>query len=242
VSRRVPPDERAEADAPTRDTLVDRARTRSGVIERPAASPLEPNLVGQMFGAYLVQGRLGGGAMGVVYRATHIDTNRSAQLHNLPTSPRIPKGCGSGGRAARHPVRGCARVAVLVRTHARFARSVRSKQATAITHDAPVVRPIAVTADPRWPRQCHPRSSMFWSMRSRAPPLASEVSGFEHQSIAIAPTADMPFRVQSRSSVRGRRADWTLRGCGARRGGKASDSERDDTIACLHGVHIEVPP
>ncbi len=68
-----------------RDTLVDAKRTQLGVGKgKPKRSPEERAkdlaLVNTMVGPYLVGAELGGGAMGVVYRATHIDTNRVVAL------------------------------------------------------------------------------------------------------------------------------------------------------------------
>jgi eukaryotic-like serine/threonine-protein kinase len=80
VSRRDPPD-----DVPGEgvDTLVDGRRTPFGVIEKAPDDKRDAKLVGKMFGPYLVQEILGGGAMGVVYRAAHIDTNRVVALKVL---------------------------------------------------------------------------------------------------------------------------------------------------------------
>jgi serine/threonine-protein kinase len=84
VVRRDPPDDAPDDDGGgTRDTLVDAKRTRTGVVDRPVPEKREAKLVGKMFGAYLVQELLGGGAMGVVYRASHIDTNRIVALKVL---------------------------------------------------------------------------------------------------------------------------------------------------------------
>jgi serine/threonine protein kinase len=83
VARRVPPDDAPEDGGGARDTLVDAKRTRTGIVDRPAVEKREAKLVGKMFGAYLIQELLGGGAMGVVYRATHIDTNRTVALKVL---------------------------------------------------------------------------------------------------------------------------------------------------------------
>ncbi len=44
---------------------------------------LEPDLVGTVVGGYLVQEKLGAGAMGVVYRAVHLDTTRVVALKAL---------------------------------------------------------------------------------------------------------------------------------------------------------------
>jgi serine/threonine-protein kinase len=66
------------------DTLVDVKLTQRGVGgAREKDDTRDADLVGTMFGAYLVQDRLGGGAMGVVFRATHIDTNRTVALKVL---------------------------------------------------------------------------------------------------------------------------------------------------------------
>jgi serine/threonine-protein kinase len=71
-------------DDDPRDTLVDAKLTQRGVAPtRKKDDTRDANLVGTMFGAYLVQDRLGGGAMGVVFRATHIDTNRTVALKVL---------------------------------------------------------------------------------------------------------------------------------------------------------------
>ena len=84
MARRAPPDEAPEEGAEDgHATLVDAMRTRTGVVERPVAETREAKLVGKMFGPYLVQELLGGGAMGVVYRASHIDTNRVVALKVL---------------------------------------------------------------------------------------------------------------------------------------------------------------
>ncbi len=92
---RVPPDAPSESDDAdagpddARDTLVDPRRTMTGVVHRPDIDKTdkmdkrEPKLVGKMFGPYLVQSRVGGGGMGVVYKATHIDTNRTVALKVL---------------------------------------------------------------------------------------------------------------------------------------------------------------
>ena len=78
VSRR-----RDDEDAPLHDTIVDAKTTRRGVGARTKDDTRDANLVGTMFGPYLVQDRLGGGAMGVVFRAVHIDTNRTIALKVL---------------------------------------------------------------------------------------------------------------------------------------------------------------
>jgi serine/threonine-protein kinase len=74
VSKKRPPKD------PDRDTLVDR-RTQMGVgtsKEMPAV-----DLVGQVVGGYLVEEQLGSGAMGAVFRGSHIDTNRVVALKAL---------------------------------------------------------------------------------------------------------------------------------------------------------------
>jgi len=73
VTRRDPPDDR--------DTLLDAKKTRLGVggaKEQPAA-----DLLGKIIGGYLIEEELGSGAMGAVYRASHIDTNRVVALKAL---------------------------------------------------------------------------------------------------------------------------------------------------------------
>ncbi len=75
----------ASDDELSRDTIVDAKKTQLGVGKsKPKRSEAERAkdlaLVGTMVGPYLVQAELGGGAMGVVYRATHIDTNRVVAL------------------------------------------------------------------------------------------------------------------------------------------------------------------
>ncbi|HEY4058938.1 MAG TPA: serine/threonine-protein kinase [Kofleriaceae bacterium] len=70
------------SDDPSRDTVVDARRTRLGVVER-SSDPRDTDLSGTVFGGYLVDSEIGGGAMGVVYRASHIDTNRVVALKTL---------------------------------------------------------------------------------------------------------------------------------------------------------------
>jgi len=67
-----------------RDTLVDARRTRLGVGGK-ASEPqvVETDLVGKVVGGYLVEVEIGAGAMGTVYRAAHIDTNRVVALKSL---------------------------------------------------------------------------------------------------------------------------------------------------------------
>ncbi len=81
-----PRDSADDDDVPTEvgATLLDAKRTRTGVIDRKRErDQREAKLVGTMFGPYLVQALIGGGAMGVVYRAAHIDTNRIVALKVL---------------------------------------------------------------------------------------------------------------------------------------------------------------
>jgi len=73
--KRPPPDDR--------DTLVDAKKTRLGVGGKASDAELEVELVGKIVGGYLVEEQLGAGAMGVVYRATHVDTNRTVALKSL---------------------------------------------------------------------------------------------------------------------------------------------------------------
>ena len=72
MKRREPPD--------GSDTIVEAKRTRLGVgaTGEPAA-----DLVGKVVCGYLVEERLGAGAMGAVYRASHLDTNRVVALKAL---------------------------------------------------------------------------------------------------------------------------------------------------------------
>ncbi len=67
-----------------RDTLVDAKKTRLGVGGK-ASEPEGPeiDLVGKVIGGYLVDVEIGSGAMGTVYRATHLDTNRVVALKSL---------------------------------------------------------------------------------------------------------------------------------------------------------------
>ncbi|MBL0219676.1 MAG: serine/threonine protein kinase [Myxococcales bacterium] len=73
MTRRDPPDDR--------DTLVDAKKTRLGVGGTKGKA--DPELVGQVVGGYLVAELLGSGAMGAVYRGSHIDTNRVVALKVL---------------------------------------------------------------------------------------------------------------------------------------------------------------
>lgn len=76
VTRR-PPDE-------DRDTLIEvsqRTKLGVGAKDPPVAEPAD--LVGHVVGGYLVESRIGAGAMGVVYRAKHVDDNRVVALKAL---------------------------------------------------------------------------------------------------------------------------------------------------------------
>jgi serine/threonine protein kinase len=75
---------RSDSDEPpARDTLLDVKQTRRGMGPDPKTAARDAKLVGTMFGPYLIDEHLGGGAMGVVYRASHIDTNRTVALKIL---------------------------------------------------------------------------------------------------------------------------------------------------------------
>jgi len=77
VTRRSPDD---------RDTLVDARKTRLGVGttgSEPEREPFELDLIGKVVGGYLIDVEIGAGAMGTVYRATHLDTNRVVALKSL---------------------------------------------------------------------------------------------------------------------------------------------------------------
>ncbi len=63
------------------DTLVDARKTRLGV--GGANSKPDVDLSGTVVGGYLIERQLGAGAMGAVYRASHIDTNRVVALKAL---------------------------------------------------------------------------------------------------------------------------------------------------------------
>ena len=67
--------------ADDRDTLVDAKKTRLGVGGTKGKP--EVGLVGTVVGGYLIEEELGAGAMGAVYRASHIDTNRIFALKAL---------------------------------------------------------------------------------------------------------------------------------------------------------------
>ena len=63
------------------DTQLDKPRTQLGVGEaKPGALP---ELVGQIVRGYLVHEQLGAGAMGAVYRATHVETDRVVAIKAL---------------------------------------------------------------------------------------------------------------------------------------------------------------
>ena len=71
----MPPDE-------DRDTLADGQRTKLGVGPGDKERE-EVDLVGTVVGGYLVEAKIGRGAMGTVYRAKHVDTNRVVALKAL---------------------------------------------------------------------------------------------------------------------------------------------------------------
>jgi len=81
----VPPPDDDDRVPDNKDTLLDAKRTHTGVggAGGKKETKREDKLVGTMFGPYLVQELIGGGAMGVVYRAAHIDTNRVVALKVL---------------------------------------------------------------------------------------------------------------------------------------------------------------
>jgi serine/threonine-protein kinase len=68
-----------------RDTLVDPKKTRVGVVARPSSRPQrDPSrLLDHVLSGYLVEQHLGSGAMGAVYRAKHLDTQRIVALKVL---------------------------------------------------------------------------------------------------------------------------------------------------------------
>ena len=79
---------RRSPEGPPIDTMVDAKRTRLGVgVGGRSTESMsimdEPDLVGTVVGGYLVQAKLGAGAMGVVYKAVHLDTNRVVALKAL---------------------------------------------------------------------------------------------------------------------------------------------------------------
>ncbi len=62
------------------DTLVE-SRTRLGVGEAVKSPPIE--LLGELVHGYLVEAELGSGAMGSVYRASHVETGRVVAIKAL---------------------------------------------------------------------------------------------------------------------------------------------------------------
>lgn len=66
-----------------RDTVVDAKRTRLGIGATQCEPAAEEVLLGTVIGGYLVESHIGAGAMGVVYRAQHVDTNRVVALKVL---------------------------------------------------------------------------------------------------------------------------------------------------------------
>jgi serine/threonine-protein kinase len=75
VTRR-PPDD-------PRDTLVDAKKTRLGVGGKDPAPEEDADLAGSVIGGYLIEEKIGAGAMGSVYRASHLDTKRVVALKSL---------------------------------------------------------------------------------------------------------------------------------------------------------------
>ena len=50
---------------------------------KPARGEAEPDLAGSVVGGYVIEAQIGAGAMGAVYRASHLDTNRVVALKSL---------------------------------------------------------------------------------------------------------------------------------------------------------------
>ena len=65
-----------------RDTLVDAKKTQLGV-GTTTPTTAEVDLVGTVVGGYLIEARIGAGATGAVYRASHLDTKRVVALKSL---------------------------------------------------------------------------------------------------------------------------------------------------------------
>ena len=63
-----------------RDTLVDAKKTRLGVGAKVSDRVEDIDLVGTVVAGYLVNEEIGSGAMGTVFRASHLDTNRVVAL------------------------------------------------------------------------------------------------------------------------------------------------------------------
>ncbi len=61
--------------------MIEAKKTRLGI--GATSEPQEESLVGRVIGGYLVESRIGAGAMGVVYRASNLDTNRIVALKVL---------------------------------------------------------------------------------------------------------------------------------------------------------------
>ena len=58
------------------DTIVDASRTRLGVGET-AKRTSQRDLVGEIVRGCLVESEIGAGAMGIVYRGTHLESSRA---------------------------------------------------------------------------------------------------------------------------------------------------------------------
>jgi len=68
-----------------RDTLVDAKKTHLGVGGKTHDTHENVDLIGTVVAGYLVQEEIGSGAMGTVFRASHIDTNRVVALKAMHT-------------------------------------------------------------------------------------------------------------------------------------------------------------
>ena len=66
-----------------RDTIVEPSRTQLGVGSTRTAIPPLVDLVGQIVNGYFLEAELGAGAMGAVYRASHVDTGRVVAIKAL---------------------------------------------------------------------------------------------------------------------------------------------------------------
>ncbi len=68
------------ADDRDNDTIVDAKRTRLGVGTK---TPAKRELIGEVVRGCLVQAEIGAGAMGVVYRGVHVETDRPVAIKAL---------------------------------------------------------------------------------------------------------------------------------------------------------------
>ena len=66
-----------------RDTIVEPGRTQLGVGSSRTTAPPLVDLVGTIVNGYFLEAELGHGAMGVVYRASHVDTGRVVAIKAL---------------------------------------------------------------------------------------------------------------------------------------------------------------